>query len=109
GRSCRPRPPPPVTPGASLSVSWPSKLCGYPFLACSAPLEVRPRPPARPHATYHHPPVEAWEASTPAGSAAGPHALAELQRVTDAALAHLTLDDLLSQLRERVAHTLRAD
>ena len=36
-------------------------------------------------------------------------ALAELQRVTDAALAHLTLDDLLAELLERIAEILHTD
>ena len=35
--------------------------------------------------------------------------LAALQRVTDAALAHLALDDLLAALLERVAEVLRSD
>jgi GAF domain-containing protein/anti-sigma regulatory factor (Ser/Thr protein kinase) len=35
--------------------------------------------------------------------------LVELQRVTDAALAHLALDDLLAELLERIAESLRAD
>jgi GAF domain-containing protein/anti-sigma regulatory factor (Ser/Thr protein kinase) len=60
-------------------------------------------------ATYHHPRVETWEASTSAGSAAGPSALAELQRVMDAALSHLTLEDLLAELLERIAEALRTD
>jgi serine phosphatase RsbU (regulator of sigma subunit)/anti-sigma regulatory factor (Ser/Thr protein kinase) len=36
-------------------------------------------------------------------------ALAEIQRVTDAALAHLALDDLLAELLERIAEILHSD
>src|SRR5919205_60146 len=35
--------------------------------------------------------------------------LAAMQRVTDAALAYLTLDELLAELLERIAEILRAD
>jgi len=55
--------------------------------------------------------VETWEASAVPGSGAGGsgQALAELQRVTDVALAHLTLDDLLAALLERIAEILHSD
>ena len=35
--------------------------------------------------------------------------LAAMQRVTDATLAHLTLDDLLNELLERISDILRSD
>ena len=45
-------------------------------------------------------------ASPPASSG---HALADLQQITDAALAYLTLDDLLVALLDRITLALRAD
>jgi serine phosphatase RsbU (regulator of sigma subunit)/anti-sigma regulatory factor (Ser/Thr protein kinase) len=54
--------------------------------------------------------VATWEASTAAGpGAGGSPPLAELQRVTDAALAHLALDDLLAELLERMSEILHSD
>jgi serine phosphatase RsbU (regulator of sigma subunit)/anti-sigma regulatory factor (Ser/Thr protein kinase)/putative methionine-R-sulfoxide reductase with GAF domain len=59
------------------------------------------------------PPIIARVESTGGAAAisgAGPrHALAELQRVTDAALAHLSLDDLLVELLHRIAEILHSD
>jgi GAF domain-containing protein/anti-sigma regulatory factor (Ser/Thr protein kinase) len=52
--------------------------------------------------------VETWEASPVAGAGTG-EALAALQRVTDAALAHLSLDDLLAELMVRIAEVLHTD
>src|SRR6185503_11264403 len=65
---------------------------------------------ARPRATYH-PRVETSEARG-AVRREGLEArvpLAALQRVTEAALAHLALDDVLAELLERVAEVLRSD
>src|SRR3954453_18362781 len=60
-------------------------------------------------ATYHRR-GESAEGATSAIRGAGPHqALNEVQRVTDAALAHLTLDDLLVELLDRIAEILHAD
>jgi serine phosphatase RsbU (regulator of sigma subunit)/anti-sigma regulatory factor (Ser/Thr protein kinase) len=55
--------------------------------------------------------VETWEASPVAGEGTGGsgEAFAALQRVTDAALAHLGLDDLLAELVRRIAELLRSD
>ena len=54
--------------------------------------------------------METWEASTPAGLPTGaPQALADLQRVTDAALSHLSLNSLLAALLERIAEILHSD
>jgi serine phosphatase RsbU (regulator of sigma subunit)/anti-sigma regulatory factor (Ser/Thr protein kinase)/chorismate mutase len=54
--------------------------------------------------------VESAEGATSATRGAGAHqALAEVQRVTDAALAHLALDSLLADLLERIAELLRSD
>jgi serine phosphatase RsbU (regulator of sigma subunit)/putative methionine-R-sulfoxide reductase with GAF domain/anti-sigma regulatory factor (Ser/Thr protein kinase) len=48
--------------------------------------------------------------STPEGIEAGDeHTLAELQRFTDAALAHLAIDDLLTELLNRVTEILHTD
>src|SRR3954454_9550081 len=60
-------------------------------------------------ATYHRR-VESTEGATSAiRGAAARQALNEVQRVTDAALAHLTLDDLLVELLDRIAEILHAD
>src|SRR4051794_8973234 len=60
-------------------------------------------------ATYHRR-VESAEGATSAiPGAAARQALNEVQRVTDAALAHLTLDDLLVELLDRIAEILNAD
>jgi GAF domain-containing protein/anti-sigma regulatory factor (Ser/Thr protein kinase) len=54
--------------------------------------------------------VESTEGATSAiRGAAARQALNEVQRVTDAALAHLTLDDLLVELLDRIAEILHAD
>ena len=54
--------------------------------------------------------MESTEGATSAIRRAGAQqALAELQHVTDAALAHLTLDDLLTELLERITEILRTD
>src|SRR3954453_1636805 len=60
-------------------------------------------------ATYHRR-VESAEGATSAiRGAAARQALNEVQRVTDAALAHLALDDLLVELLDRIAEILHAD
>src|SRR3954471_11919890 len=60
-------------------------------------------------ATYHRR-VESAEGATSAiRGAAARHALNEVQRVTDAALAPLALDDLLVELLDRIAEILNAD
>jgi GAF domain-containing protein/anti-sigma regulatory factor (Ser/Thr protein kinase) len=55
--------------------------------------------------------VETWEATPVAGAGTGEsaEALAALQRVTDTALAHLALDDLLEELMARIAAVLGSD
>ncbi len=54
--------------------------------------------------------MESTEGATSAIRRAGARqALAELQKVTDAALAHLTLDDLLTELLHRITEILRTD
>jgi GAF domain-containing protein/anti-sigma regulatory factor (Ser/Thr protein kinase) len=55
--------------------------------------------------------VETWEASpvTGAGTGESGEALAALQRVTDTALSHLALDDLLEELMSRITEVLHTD
>src|SRR3954451_23819820 len=60
-------------------------------------------------ATYHRR-VESTEGAMSAiGPTSARHALAELQRVADAALSHLSLDDLLTELLLRITEILHAD
>jgi serine phosphatase RsbU (regulator of sigma subunit)/anti-sigma regulatory factor (Ser/Thr protein kinase) len=55
--------------------------------------------------------VETWEASPVAGEGTGGsgEGFAAVQRVTDAALAHLALDDLLAELVVRIAEIVHCD
>ncbi len=54
-------------------------------------------------------PATGGNRSTTGTSGGSSQALAELQRVTDVALSHLALDDLLSELLDRIREILHAD
>src|SRR4051794_19056513 len=60
-------------------------------------------------ATYHRRVESIGEASSAPRAIGSRQALAELQRVTDAALSHLDLDDLLQELLVRATEILRTD
>jgi serine phosphatase RsbU (regulator of sigma subunit)/anti-sigma regulatory factor (Ser/Thr protein kinase) len=60
-------------------------------------------------ATYHRHVESIGEAASEARGMGSREALAELQRVTDAALSHLDLEDLLQELLARMTEILRTD
>jgi GAF domain-containing protein/anti-sigma regulatory factor (Ser/Thr protein kinase) len=84
-------------------------VCGYPFRGQSARGSPAGWASHRGRATYHRR-VESTEGGTSALPRGGARReLAEVQRVTDAALTHLALDDLLAELLDRIAEILHAD